>query len=520
MNENHKTIILESAVRFLMSLSFAILMLALTACVSLEEQNSKPKPDPMDLPMKTTKWDKHATKQNAPEETSLSPAEKLKQLKENFSINNRMSLVAAPGISPLNQIGKKYSYATEETEIADALREFAHLHNLNIAIDQEIEGEVSVNFTNLSLQNAMELLIGPLSYYWEWDNSLIRVSRLQTKSFVIDYLRLVRAGQGSNSSNLSVKSAPGEADPSASRIQQSDNIAFWEELENQLSTLLSDQGRLVINRLSGTIQVTDTPSRIREISTYVVSLSSALHRQVEIDARILEITFRDDNAFGIDWNDISIKKITGALTTSITDAASSGLELKTNTVNLQYKNKNFAALITALEEQGKIRMVSQPRIRTLNNQPALIKVGTDLTFFTQTANRVPNLSGGPAELVITEEPRTVTDGLVLSLTPQISKDRWVMLDVAPVITRVIDTITSSQGSTAPILDIKQASTLIRARDGEMIILGGLIQDEESKSVRKVPWLADIPWIGKAFQSTNKVKIKKELVIFLIPRLVL
>ena len=146
-------------------------------------------------------------------------------------------------------------------------------------------------------------------------------------------------------------------------------------------------------------------------------------------------------------------------------------------------------------------------------------MGSDRTFFTQTVNRTIGTTG-VNQVFVTDEPYTITEGLVLSVTPQISKDRWIMLDISPVITRITEIVTSTQGSTAPVLDIKQASTLIRARDGEMVILGGLIQQETTNTDRQVPFFAQLPIVGGLFEGNYSANTKKELIIFLVPRLVL
>ncbi len=504
-----------------------IILLSLTACVAVETvpaenppQNTQSKtPLPKtEVKLGRFQWEDHERQTKAAnKKTQQKTTTNVKKLKKRFSLKNRMSL----STTSKDITEKKYSFEAEDVDIHVALREFANQHQLNIFIEQEIEGDISVDFQEISLKKAMTLMLGGHDYSWAWSNDLIHVSRLQTKTFVVDYLRLTRSGQAATNSSVSKVASSndtGDISRNSTSIEQNDNLAFWDELESQLASLISDNGRLAINRLSGTIQITDNPARIKEAESFIASLQNALHRQVEIDARIIEVTLRDDNALGIDWNAISIKGITGSLTSAITNG-NSGLTLKSNTLSLGYQHDKFSTLITALEEQGSIKVVSQPRIRVLNNQPSLIKVGTDRTFFTQTESRLITAAGS-ANVTISDEPVTVTEGLVLSVTPQISRDRWIMLDISPVITRIVETTTSRLGSTAPVLDIKQASTLIRARDGEMIILGGLIQDEEIKTKRKVPFFSKLPFIGKLFESNYSSKIKKELIIFLAPRLIL
>jgi type II secretory pathway component GspD/PulD (secretin) len=153
---------------------------------------------------------------------------------------------------------------------------------------------------------------------------------------------------------------------------------------------------------------------------------------------------------------------------------------------------------------------------TLNNQPALIKVATAQPFFTQTIAQGTSGTGN----IVTEQARSVTVGLVLSVTPQISEDGWIMMDITPIISRLRDIATSpNETSTAPVLDVKQSSGLVRLKDGEMVIIGGLIQEESSETERKVPILGDIPYLGRLFKGTYTVKTKSELVIFLTPKIV-
>jgi type II secretory pathway component GspD/PulD (secretin) len=108
----------------------------------------------------------------------------------------------------------------------------------------------------------------------------------------------------------------------------------------------------------------------------------------------------------------------------------------------------------------------------------------------------------------------------LSITPQVSEDDWISLDISPVLTSLVNTETSpSKTATAPILDTKQASTLVRVRDGTTIVLGGLIQTTKARNENKIPLLGDIPGLGRLFTGTFRFNEKKELVIFITPRIV-
>jgi type II secretory pathway component GspD/PulD (secretin) len=164
-------------------------------------------------------------------------------------------------------------------------------------------------------------------------------------------------------------------------------------------------------------------------------------------------------------------------------------------------------------------VVSQPRLRTLNNQAALIKVGTDKPFFRHTSTTI----SGSTSPVTTDnvDVQSITIGTVLALTPQISEDGWITMDISPVITRLVNTVSSGgdNPSTAPEVDIKQTSSLVRIRDNSTVILGGLIQNEHNRTERRVPILGDIPILGLPFRGIYDNKRRTELVIFITPTIV-
>ena len=194
---------------------------------------------------------------------------------------------------------------------------------------------------------------------------------------------------------------------------------------------------------------------------------------------------------------------------------------------------NTQAAIQALKTQGSVEVLAKPRIRALNNQTAIVKVGEEVPIFTATINYISGNSIGTTIPVETIFASSVTIGTVLFLTPQISGDGMVAMDITPVLTSLNGIVTAAgtnlngsassggaSGTTAADTETKQASTLVRVRNDTTVVLGGLIQTEKDDSVNKVPLLGDIPFFGKAlFTGTFHNKIKKELVIFLTPHIV-
>ena len=441
-----------------------------------------------------------------------------------FSLEDRMLLSSNAPETPSTttpSLGPLYSFRAQALPLLDALALFTRSNQLNIVAGPEITGTITVDFHNLPLEQAMSAILEAHGYYWEHHQDLIQVKQFKTKTFNVDYIRLIRSGTGQNRAQLSSGSSGGgggaSQDTGQITVNQEDEIKFWEELEKQIQTLMSKDGRVVVNRLSGTIQITDRYKRINEIENFIKSVHHALYRQVEIEVRIYEVALDDQYSLGIDWNRINFDGTNGAIAlANIITAPFGGFIAKAATTSISFEDGSFDGILEALEEQGEVRVISQPRVVTMNNQPALIKVATDEAFFTSTISQGVAGTGN----IVTEQARSVTVGLVLSVTPQISEDGWIMLDVTPILSRLRAIATSPQGTaTAPILDIKQSSGLVRLKDGDMVIIRGLIQEESSETERKVPLLGDIPYLGRLFKETYTAKRKSELVIFISPKII-
>lgn len=391
-----------------------------------------------------------------------------------------------------------YSFKARDLPLRDALGLLAKAHQLNIVADPDVAGTVTVDFKDVPLSKAFDILLSSLGYSWEDDRGIIRVRSSITRTFEVDYIR-TKTGVGK-----------GDADNSSG--------AFWQELESQIRKLLSDKGRLTVNRLSGAIMVTDLPAKVEEISRFISLMREGMYRQVDIEVRIVEVTLNDNFKLGLDWSKLrTIGSRTESIGVNTRIAAPQATSPLASTLTLELKNPgSYAMLLDALSEQGDVRMVSQPRVRIMNNQTASVKVATDRPFFIRSSNRVIQDGGGVLE-TFNEQLRNVSVGVSMTVTPQISADGWAMLNIAPTVTRWIGTESSaSQESSAPILDVSEASTMIRVRSGETVILGGLIQEESSDTDRSVPVVGEVPVFGNLFKSTYQASRRKELVIFLVP----
>lgn len=424
--------------------------------------------------------------------------------------------------------GQRYSFRADSLPVGEALRMFGRMYDLNVYTEPDVTGTVDVDFEDVPLEQAMRLLLSGNDLYWSWDDGVIHVQRTVTRTFELDYVRMSR--EGSFGSSASVEGGGGGGgggggDSSGdAEISQSVTNEFWDEIEEQLVSLLSEEGRMVVNRMTGTVQVSDVYPRVQDVEQFVASLQDAMGRQVAIEARILEVKLRDDQSMGIDWSRINLDNF-GEITSRTSfigeDASASPAGVDgagASTLTVDFNDGSFSSLISALEEQGDVRVMSQPRVRTLNNQPAVIKVATQQTFWERNTTRF--VEDGEDIVEVDESANNFSEGLMLSVTPQISNDGRVMLDVAPMITDLVDVSQSPSGdSNAPIFDVKQTSTLVQVGDNETVLIGGLIQDGTSDSRRGIPVLGSLPLLGGLFGSDYQAKSRTELVIFIEPTVI-
>ncbi len=483
-----------------------------------------------------------AAPETAPvEDTSTAAAVQLGEA--GFPVSDRIAWPALLPLVPAEASEPLFTFAADDLPLRRALELFGEAYDLNMVIDEEVSGTVNVDFSNLPFAHAMAALLDSRGYFFTREENLIHVKSTETRTFTIDYIRLVRSGSGSSraqvNSGVDGGGSSGSAGGSGSdntagamTIEQVDKVDFWEEIEAQLEAIVSETGRLVVNRLAGMVQITDQHRRVNEVARFVDQVNRSIYRQVDIEVKIVQVVLREDQALGIDWSRLVSETNAGSnwdfnINNTVTSPAG-GFAPLSNVVNLVFSDvdadgtNNLTAVITALEEQGDVEVVSQPRIRTLNNQSALIKVGTDRTFFRR--EQLTDSTSAGSQVFSTDVPQVVTEGVVLAITPQISMDGWITMDVSPVVTRVssvseVKDDTGNVVSSAPNLDVSQASSLVRTRSGNTIVIGGLIQDISSKTDRGIIGLAGVPGIGGLFKGQYDATERTELVMFVTPRLI-
>ena len=408
------------------------------------------------------------------------------------------------GIPPFNVL-------VNEVELRPLLTPTAQDYGLNLAMDPEITGTFTGNLQDIDLEQALLIVLDPLNLEYEVDgqNQILRVHypEMETRTFEFDYITTVR----SLSRSLSASAAAGGGGVGGggggtTSITGSESTDLLTDIETDLEQLVSGEegAGIIFNKMAGLIVATDFRENLDVISNYLELIQNAVQRQVVIEARIVEVQLNDNFQAGIDWS--VVLGNTGLIAQSF-GVAQSGF-------NLTASNENFTAVLQALSLQGKVDVLQRFSLSTMNNQPAVFRVGTQDVFFTTTtqADQSGNIQSATT-------PETITEGVVLDVTPQISSDGIITMDIHPTITERIGQATSPDGSTVPILAIRETDLVTRVADGDTILLTGLISDREIENINSIPVLGSLPFVGGIFRKTVRESTKTDMVILLSPRII-
>src|SRR5690242_6112450 len=354
----------------------------------------------------------------------------------------------------------------------------------------------------------------------------------------------------------------------ASRVSMVSQSDLRNEIALSLRALVgSGEGRnVVVSPQSGVVVVRALPYELRTVEKYLKAIRISVERQVMIEAKVVDVTLNQDYPAGINWAAFSARGLSGGqvsqgtvlqkspapgtptpLTTGATvtgtpdaltvTAPTLGSLPGANLVNftnpaaslfgLAFQTRNFAALINFLETQGTVQVLSSPRVAALNNQKAVLKVGTDQFFVTNiTGTPITSPNGVVTSVQITPTFNSFFSGVSLDITPQIDEDGNILLHIHPLVSDVTNDpvqfnfgVGGAQDIPLAKSSINETDTLVRAQDGNIVALGGLMQMSVTTQKSGVPGLQDIPGLGAAFRSTTRTTVKRELVILLKPTVI-
>ena len=423
--------------------------------------------------------------------------------------------------------------------------------DINILVHPKVKQRISLSLKNVTLEETLQAVrdLYGLQYVRTQYGYQILPREIQNKVFHVNYLNVSRQGSSgmsvssghiSDNGTTSSSSSDGSTSSSssnntistASKIETQANTDFWQSLQSSVQMMIGNgKGRrVIVDAQAGLVMVRAFPDELAAVDNYLKKAELSLQKQVIIEAKILEVTLNDGFQAGIQWDSFS----NGAGTDFFTSGQEFGGAVSAATVrnsesldgvfSLNFNTSDFFGVIQLLKHQGEVQVLSSPRISTVNNQKAVIKVGTDEFFVTDvssnttttttTTNTAPEVSLTP-----------FFSGIALDVTPQIGENDDVILHVHPSVTEVVERnkVIEVGGSTLDLplafSSIRETDSIIRARSGQVVVIGGLLQTKKSRSDAGVPWLSRIPILGYLFRQTERQNSKSELVILLQPKVI-
>ena len=425
--------------------------------------------------------------------------------------------------------------------------------NENIVVHPEVSGTLSLELKNVTLTDVINVVKKVYGYDYEKTDMgyIIYPATLHTRTFKIDRLDLLREGrsntnvtsgqntqQGSNnqqgynnnqgfnnpqmnnaiqgnSFSQQTNSNQSYQMPSSS-IRTTSNTDFWKELGETLHTIIAvdPQASVTINQQSGIVVARAKTMQLHEIESFLNSTQNQIGRQVILEAKIVEVILDDSHKDGVNW------KILAKEATLLTGFGTPNPA----TFTAIFTKGDFTAMVKLLETQGKTNVLSSPKISTLNNQNAIIKVGRDEYFVTgiyaNSSNNISTLTGVNNTSPPTPIMASFFSGIALNVTPQIDDNDNVTLYIHPSITRVenLDKTFTIYGQDysipTPLNTVRESDSIVKAQNGQVVVLGGLMQETATENKEGLTGLARIPYIGHLFRVDEGKSQKSELIILL------
>lgn len=412
----------------------------------------------------------------------------------------------------------------------------------NIIVDPKVSGNITLNLQKVTVDETLAAVRDLYGYDYRRTSYGYEIlpAELQTRIFNLNFLDIKRSGHSQTSlvtTDLTIQgpsasatggigySAPGgvggASQGSGTAMVTDTTREFWKNIDTVLNSLVgTGEGRkVVVNPISGVIVVKAYPAELREVARYIDAIQQSVQRQVIIEAKILEVTLSHLYQAGIDWSAFAKGLRQIGSDTSVIPRDFTGML----NVTISANHGSFTAAIKLLEQQGNVQVMASPHVATLNNQEAVIKVGNDQYYVTNlTSNITPSGTTNTTSQSIGLTP--FFSGVTLDVTPQISEQGDITLYLHPSVsdvkeqTKTIDLGTSGGVVKLPSAAsaVREADTVVRAKSGEIIIIGGLMENSAKQLTAEVPGATKIPFAGSAFRDVDQQSTKTEVVILLRP----
>lgn len=477
-------------------------------------------------------------------------------------------------------IEPRFDLAVNNAPVREVFMGIVSGSRYGMLVHPDVSGTISVNLKDVTVLEALEALRELYGYEYKMEGGRIYIQpiSMQTRVFKVNYLTGMRKGTSDIrvlSGSVSDAAAPGStgagtaqavgATPTtsgtvsrtleSSRISTTSTSDFWTDLSAALKAIVGTEGgrNVIVNPQSGVIVVRAMPAELRNVAEFLKASQLSVERQVMLEAKILEVQLNDSFQAGINWasfasfnplrnNRASIGLVTPGTTLTPLDANGGATALVGGAMTpftatpgssiaaassaagalfgLAFQTSNFAALLSFLETQGNVHVLSSPRIATMNNQKAVLKVGSDEFFVTNVSSTTTGtVTGTTTTPNVTLQP--FFSGIALDVTPQIDENAYIILHIHPSVSQVSQSPQRIDLGSGGILNlplaksnISETDSIVRAQDGQIVAIGGLMTQAMTDDRSQMPGLGDIPGVGAMFRQSAKSLQKRELVILL------
>ncbi|MDD3906279.1 MAG: TonB family protein [Candidatus Omnitrophica bacterium] len=465
------------------------------------------------------------------------------------------SVVKGPMIQ--TSVSDKISLDLKGMDVVEVIKMLATKGNMNVVLSNDVKGRVTIFLKSVNIMDALEIILASNGLACDRRGDIVYVmsqreyetaygekygDRKEVKVFQLKYAKASDASKALNqmktkvgkivvddgSNTIVVIDSPQTVEQISEALAKMDMLTVTKVFELKYAkaadlkakvseSLTKGIGTMQIDERTNKIAVTDLDKKMSEVEALVTAFDDKL-QQVLIEAKIVQITLTDEYKLGVDWTSVIQKvgsaskgiNISSMFQQAVQGAFVPGAQIVIGAIG----ESDWALMIQVLKTIGNTDLLSSPRITALNNQEAKILVGVSQPYATNTVTQTTGLATTATNLTF------IDIGVKLYVTPTINKDGFVTMKIKPEVSSSTDNYTyGSPSTTVPIVQTTQAETSVTVKDGTTIIIGGLIKDERTSTVDKIPVLGDIPIIGKAFQKTNDRVQKQELVVFLTPHIV-
>lgn len=432
-----------------------------------------------------------------------------------------------------------YTVVVNEVPVKELLFALARDTGINVDIHPAIEGIVTINAVDQTLAEILKRITHQVNmrYIFEDNYLTITTNTPYLKIYAVDYVNLSRETTSRNTIATQISSTSGGGQSGGGQSGGNNSITgissvssnqFWNTLLNNLKAILGDgQGannqNVIANPESGIIAIRATEMQHKTIQNFIDQILSSAKRQVLIQATLASVTLNREYQAGIDWSLLATKA--GITVTSNTLGVVPSGTLSSFVLSYEEPNQNlneqFSSTIRLLDEYGDTRILASPQVMVLNNQTALLKSVENVVYFEVDSETTTSGTSGNIQQSVDTNAQIVPVGIVMAVTPQISANGEISLNVRPTISRIVsfkdDPNPQLQiANPVPQIEVSELESVLRLNSGQIGVLGGLMQDEYASNDRGLPKIKDQLGIGSLFKTKSTQNRKTELVIFIRP----